>query len=77
MNKQIPIGSSLVENQTTCEGFGVFGLARRMDRIALSPWVRGCAAPNTFKPSCLDDLKLGAPCTLRSRSSARPGVIVA
>ena len=67
-----PIGSSRVENHTTFEGLGVFGCARRTERMALRPWDRGCAAPKTFRFPCRGDRKFGAPCTFKSRSRARP-----
>jgi len=67
-----PMGSSRVENQTTWEGFVVIGRLRKTERIALSPCVRGWAAPKMLRSPCREALKLGAPCTLRSRSRARP-----
>lgn len=37
----VPTGSSRVQNQIHLVGFGVFGRALRMDRIARKPCVRG------------------------------------
>lgn len=68
----VPTGSSRVQNQIHLVGFGVFGRALRMDRIARSPCTRGWAAPKTFKLHCRGLLKLGAPWTFNSRSSALP-----
>lgn len=50
----------------------VIGRERKTERIALSPCVRGWAAPKMLRSPFREALKLGAPCTLRSRSSARP-----
>lgn len=74
MDKSIPIGSSRVENQMTCEGGLSVAAARalRMERIALKPWDRGWAAPKTFKLPILGALKFGAPWMFKSRSRARP-----
>ena len=40
-----PMGSSRVQNQTTCVGFGMSGRQRSTERIARKPCVRGCATP--------------------------------
>ena len=68
----VPIGSSRVQNHTTWVGLGVLGRHRRRDRIARRPCVRGCATPYTFKFPWRGARKLGAPCTLMSRSRAWP-----
>ena len=57
----IPIASSRVENQATWDGLEILGRQRRIERMARSPWVRGCATPKTLRPPCRGDLKFGAP----------------
>ena len=44
-----PIGSSRVQNHTTCPPFALPGLQCNTERIARRPCVRGCAQPYTFK----------------------------
>lgn len=43
------MGSSRVQNQTTCPPFALPGLHCNTERIARRPCVRGCAQPYTFK----------------------------
>ena len=40
-----PIGSSRVQNHTTCVGLGMLGRQRSTERMARSPCVRGWATP--------------------------------
>lgn len=68
-----PIGSSRVENHTTCPPSVLPGLHCNTERIARRPCVRGCAQPYTFRLVALLALAESGPDPLANGEAVRFG----